>query len=96
MGSTGRAAAKGRDRITAEKKRKTERKGNRRGGVRIDGGRTGGSWRWRPRRVDECSSSPLAASAVSSTVMKLNEGSGSAQSVSGNGRSLVATRKENN
>lgn len=33
VGSTGRAAAKGRDRITAEKKRKTERKGKRRGGV---------------------------------------------------------------
>lgn len=39
---------------------------------------------------------PLAASAVSSAVMKLNEGSGSARSVSGTGRSLVATRKENN
>lgn len=58
VGSTGWAAAKGRDRITAEKKRKTERKGKTRGGVRIDGGRTGGSWRWRPRRVEECSSSP--------------------------------------
>lgn len=89
MGSTGRAKKK--------KKKKTERKGKRRG---VEN-------RWRQDRwLQEMAAmrgqrmlpppAAAAASAVSSTVMKLNEGTGSAQSVSGNGRSLVATRKENN
>ena len=80
------------------RRRRRRRKGKEKGGgLRIDGGRTGGSRRWRPCGVEECSPpAAAAASAVSSTVMKLNEGTSSAQSVSGNGRSLVATRKENN
>lgn len=80
MGATGKAAEECRDsdRMTTEKEKEKSGGG---GQLRIDGGRKGGSRRCGDHAGSKDAVRPPCCLAVSSAVMKLNEGTVSAESV---------------